>query len=115
MRDLLTALLELQELEIVLEESQIVHGDATAQVAVALTARIGRLRAGVSTQDLRRFDALRRSGPAVVRERGGTCGGCHLNVTRGDLNRMRRCEVDWVCPNCGRYLFLSEPRPSAVE
>ena len=115
MRDLLTALLELQDLGLVLAEAQLVRGDARAQVAVALTARIGRLRAGVSTQDLRRFDALRRSGPAVVRERGGTCGGCHLNVTRGDLNRMRRCEVDWVCPNCGRYLFLSEPRPSAVE
>jgi len=107
MRDLLTALLELQELEIVLEESRIVHGDAAPPAAAAVTARVRELRKRVPQHELKRFDALRRSGPAVVLEHSGTCGGCHLNVPKGDLNRMRRTEADWVCPNCGRYLLLT--------
>ena len=107
MRNLLTALLELQDLELVLEESRIVHGDDALPVTGEVEKRIRALRLAISTRELRRFDALRRGGPAVVREHDGTCGGCHLNVPRGDLNRMLRIEVDWLCPNCGRYLLVS--------
>lgn len=107
MRDLLKALLELQELEIVLEESRIVHGEAAPDTVAEVAARVRELRERVPQHDLKRFDALRRGGPAVVLEHGGTCDGCHLNVPRGDLNRMRRIEADWVCPNCGRYLLLT--------
>lgn len=107
MRDLLTALLELQELEIVLEESHIVHGDTAPPSAVLVEQRVKTLRHSVSPGELRRYNGLRRGGAAVVEERDGTCGGCHLNVPRGDLNRMLRLEVDWLCPNCGRYLLVS--------
>jgi predicted nucleic acid-binding Zn-ribbon protein len=107
MRDLVTALLELQELEIVLEESRIVHGDSALPAAAQVERRVGALRQAVPPSELRRYDALRRGGPAVVKEHDGTCGGCHLNVPRGDLNRMLRLEVDWLCPNCGRYLLVS--------
>jgi predicted nucleic acid-binding Zn-ribbon protein len=107
MRDLLTALLELQELEIVLEESRIVHRDAVLPSVAHVEERVRALRQLVSPGELRRYDALRRGGPAVVKEHDGSCGGCHLNVPRGDLNRMLRAEVDWVCPNCGRYLLVS--------
>jgi hypothetical protein len=108
MRDVLAALLELQELEIILEESRIVHGSVHLASAAQVETRVQRLRQTLPPQRLRRFDALRRVGPAVVHERGGTCNGCHLNVPRGDLNRMRRAEVEWVCPNCGRYLMLTD-------
>lgn len=107
MRDLLTALLELQELEIVLEESHIVHGDSVLPAAVRVEGRVKALRQSVPPGKLRRYDALRRGGPAVVKEHGGSCGGCHLNVPRGDLNRMLRTEADWLCPNCGRYLLVA--------
>jgi hypothetical protein len=107
MHDLLTALLELQELEIVLEESRIVHGDSVLASAARVEKRVKTLRQSVSVGELRRYDALRRGGPAVVKEHDGSCGGCHLNVPRGDLNRMLRIEADWLCPNCGRYLLVS--------
>jgi len=107
MRDLLTALLELQELEIVLEESRIVHGDALLPSAACVEKRVRALRQSVPSGRLRRYDALRRGGPAVVKEHDGSCGGCHLNVPRGDLNRMLRTEADWLCPNCGRYLLVT--------
>lgn len=107
MRDLLACLLELQELEIVLEECRIVHGDARIPATAGVEVRVRHLRQSVPPQELRRFDALRRLGPAVVHEQGGTCDGCHLNVPRGDLNRMRRTAAEWLCPNCGRYLILA--------
>jgi predicted nucleic acid-binding Zn-ribbon protein len=107
MQELLTALLELQELEIVLEESRIVHGDATLPSAVRVEVRVKALRQAVPPGELRRYDGLRRGGPAVVKEHDGSCGGCHLNVNRGDLNRMLRLEMDWLCPNCGRYLLVT--------
>ena len=44
MQELLTALLELQELEIVLEESRIVHGDAALPSAVRVEVRVKALR-----------------------------------------------------------------------
>jgi len=107
MRDLLASLLELQELEIILEECRIVHGDVRLPAAADVEVRVQHLRQSVPPPLLRRFDALRRLGPAVVHEQGGTCNGCHLNVPRGDLNRMRRTAAEWVCPNCGRYLMLT--------
>jgi predicted nucleic acid-binding Zn-ribbon protein len=107
MRDLVTALLELQELEIVLEESRIVHGAVALPAVAQIEKRVKALRQSVPPGELRRYDALRRGGPAVVKEQDGTCGGCHLNVPRGDLNRMLRLEIDWLCPNCGRYLRVT--------
>ncbi len=107
MRELLAILLELQDLELVLEESRIVHGETSPSAVARLETRIRCLRQSVPPDQLRRFDALRRAGPAVVPEDGGTCRGCHLNVPKGDLNRMRRTEMEWVCPNCGRYLLVT--------
>ena len=107
MRDVLMALLELQDLEIVLEESHIVHGDSALPSADQVEKRVQVLRQSVPPGELRRYAALRRGGPAVVKEQDGTCGGCHLNVNRGDLNRMLRLELEWLCPNCGRYLLVS--------
>ncbi len=107
MRDLLTTLLELQELEIVLEESRIVHGDSALASAAVVEQRVKAIRQSVPPGELRRYDGLRRGGAAVVKEHDGSCGGCHLNINRGDRNRMLRMEMAWVCPNCGRYLLVS--------
>lgn len=107
MRELVESLLLLQELEIVLQESRIVHGDAALSATAPIHEQIVRVRESLPSHDLKRFDALRRTGAGVVRETGGVCSGCHLNVPKGDLNRMLRGEVEWVCPNCGRYLLLA--------
>jgi predicted nucleic acid-binding Zn-ribbon protein len=109
MRKLAQALMDLQELELVRQESAIVHGKGADEKAADLDPEIRTLRAAVPPVILHRFDGYRRQhGAAVVREKGGVCLGCHLAVPQGDLNRMRREEIEWLCPNCGRFLLLSD-------
>ncbi len=36
---------------------------------------------------------------------GGTCGGCHLNISQITLDRARQGEVV-TCDNCSRFLYL---------
>jgi len=108
MRELAQALLDLQELEIVRQESTIVHGQDAAAKTADLAPEIQRLQERIPTQTLKRYTNFRRQhGMAVAREVDGVCLGCHLNVPQGDLNRMRREDMEWLCPNCGRFLVLS--------
>ena len=108
MRDLVTALRELQELEIIAEESRIVHRENVDEHMGDVMKRIQTLRDSLPTRHLRRFDGLKRTGVPVVREIDTVCTGCHLSVSRGDLNRMLRGDKDWLCPHCGRFLLLAE-------
>ena len=108
MREVVEKLLELQELELVREESRIVHQADAGSKLPDVEQRIERLREQIPDALLRRFDGHRRTGTAAVREQNGLCKGCMLNVTVGDRNRMRRGEMTWLCPNCGRFLLLSD-------
>ena len=107
MRELVANLLELQELEIIREESRIVHEGRFPEELAELEARIRRLRAAVPAESLKRYDGHRRNGLGAVREDDGTCTGCRLHVPMGDLQRMRHGLVPWICPNCGRFLLLA--------
>lgn len=107
MRELITSLLKLQGLEITLQESRIVFGDDVTPQMRSVEEQIRALRRSLPDTEIRRFDRLKRSGIPVVKERRGVCSGCHLNIPRGDLNRMARDDLEWVCPNCGRFLLLS--------
>jgi predicted nucleic acid-binding Zn-ribbon protein len=106
-RDIIESLIRLQELELILTESRILHaGEVPASVAELETV-IEDNRRSIDKTFLKRYDMLRRNGMGVTQEIGGVCGGCRLNVNQGDLNRMRRGEMTWACPNCGRFLLLS--------
>ncbi len=108
MREVIASLMHVQDLELVLEESNILHRgrqpDADLKV---LQSKIETLRQTVPASTLRRYDMLRRNGLAVTREEGGLCTACRLNVPKGDLNRMRNGIKEWMCPNCGRFVLLS--------
>ena len=110
MHDLVLALLELQELEIILQESRIVHGQKRPEKVDNVESRVEKLRGEIPVSFLKRYDGLRRSGLGAVREFEGLCNGCHLKVPMGDLNRMRRGKMPWICPNCGRFFLLSEEK-----
>lgn len=99
----------LQELELILAETRILHQEAPgAPDTTAFEAKLAQARNRISGEHLRRYDLLRRNHQlAVVREKAGTCTGCNLNVPQGDLNRMRRGGMDWVCPNCARFILLA--------
>ncbi len=108
MREIIQTLHTLQELEIVLRESDILHENRVPDTAEKTSARIRELRKTVPEDILRRFDALRRNGTAVSTETAGVCSACRLNIPIGDLNRMRKEQIPWICPNCGRFVLLSE-------
>ena len=107
MRDVLEVLLELQELELVLRESRIVHKQQSPDSVAGVEEKIDGLRKQIPPRHLKRYDVLKRNGPGVARELNGVCSSCRLNVPVGDRNRMRRGDMQWTCPNCGRFLLLS--------
>ncbi len=103
-----STLFHLQELELIRDESRIVHHSGAPDDLAGLEKEIAAVRADMDESALKRYDLLRRSGAAVVRVPGGICNGCRLSVSKGDLNRMRKNQIPPVCPNCGRFLFFDE-------
>lgn len=96
-------------MELVLEESRILHQSDLPASMADLESKITVSRKGIGKDWLVRYDRLRRNGLGVAAEHGGVCNACHLNVNVGDLNRMRRGEMAWICPHCARFLLLEEP------
>ena len=107
MQDIVESLMRLQELELVLTESRILHAGDQPDSVAELERKVTACRHAIAPVYITRYDRLRRNGLGVTREIGGVCGGCRLNVNQGDLNRMRRGEMPSSCPNCGRFLLLS--------
>lgn len=95
-------LYELQELEIVLAEGRIVHGEDAEMEK--LDRQVAALRDRIEPLALARFDRLSQYGMAVVAVRGGMCLGCNITIPVGDLNRMRTGKAEPVCPHCGRFV-----------
>lgn len=72
-------------------------------------ARRATLAAGVAPDRLAMYEHLRSShgGVAVSRLDGGRCGGCHLDLSRSELEALRAVPEGEAgeCPNCGRLLL----------
>ncbi len=114
MRQDMISLMELQECELILHESAILHDRKAANPErEALETRCRQIRAGISLETLRRYDKLRTVGLGIVREVNGFCNACRLNITIGDLNRMRTGKMTTECPNCGLFLLLSDSNKPA--
>ena len=43
---------------------------------------------------------------AIAKLNGLRCEGCHLDLSRGEVDQMKRLPADELveCPNCGRLL-----------
>jgi predicted nucleic acid-binding Zn-ribbon protein len=108
MRNIVEKLMEMQELELVVHESEILHKSQEEAGTKALRKQIDDIAAEIPPEPLQRYRKLRSAGLAVVDEEGGICLGCRLNIPRGDLNRMRTGKAPWMCPNCSKFLLLSE-------
>ncbi|MCU1392961.1 MAG: hypothetical protein JWM34_1389 [Ilumatobacteraceae bacterium] len=78
-----------------------------AEIASSLVAS-NALRAEFDTATLSRYDSMRlaHNGIAVAKLNGLRCEGCHLDLSRGEVDDMKRLPADeWVeCSNCGRLL-----------
>lgn len=108
MRETVAKLMKAQELELVIQESDILHKNDAAQDIRTLQTQIGELLDDVPPEHRQRYLKLRTAGLAVVNESGGICLGCRTSIPKGDLNRMYSGKTPWMCPHCGRFALLSE-------
>lgn len=65
--------------------------------------------ADVDAADLEKYEKLRsqHAGVAIAEIRHGVCGGCHMDVSPGEMDAIKRLPSDQVaeCPNCTRLLL----------
>lgn len=98
-----------------LEERGRALADALAEAERAITAELEAvlaereaIAATVPADLLARYDTLRAQlqGIAVAPLTGGSCGGCHLQLSAVELDRIRRQPPDALvtCEECGRLL-----------
>ena len=106
MAEKLNLLLELQELDLVLKEAKIVHGEEPD--TERLQERIAEIRSGLDVPTLSRYDRLISHGVSVVHEQSGMCMGCNLSIPVGDRNRIRSGKLEPICPHCGKFLIVSD-------
>lgn len=109
-KDELKHLLKLQELEIVLEESQIVHGENHDQDTAKIETKITNLRKKISVKTLSTYDRLRKKGLGIAREVELRCKSCHMPMALSVVNAMKDSVNAPQCPNCNVIIF-----PSAFE
>ncbi len=66
------------------------------------------LRSTFDEATLKQYDTMRNNhnGVAIAKLNGLQCDGCHLDLSRGEVDAMKRLPEDEVveCPNCGRLL-----------
>ncbi|MCU1387264.1 MAG: hypothetical protein JWL72_602 [Ilumatobacteraceae bacterium] len=88
-------------------QAAIARSASDADIAASLVTRDA-LRAEFDAPTLARYDSMRvaHNGIAVAKLNGLRCEGCHLDLSRGEVDDMKRLPADeWVeCSNCGRLL-----------
>ncbi len=84
---------------------------ATAASEADLAAKIierDSIRASLDAATVGRYDSMRaqHNGVAIAKLNGLRCEGCHLDLSRGEVDDIKRSPADDLpeCPNCGRLL-----------
>lgn len=73
-----------------------------------IQAKRAQVSAGINTDLLKRYDALRRSkqGRAVSKVEQNSCQWCRVVLTPSELQRVRTATTELqTCSNCGRILY----------
>ena len=100
----LSTLLKIQELELVLKESAIVHEDKDLETA-EIEKQISSLKSDVPEKILNHYEKFKKNGLGIAQEIDGRCRACHMTIPVGNLNRIQSGKDEPVCPNCGVYIF----------
>lgn len=103
----LSTLLKIQELELVLKESAIVHPDKDLETK-ELQKQIDELKSQVSERDLKHFERVKKNGLGITQEVDGRCKACHMSIPVGNLTRINNGSDEPKCPNCHVFIFTSE-------
>ena len=94
-------LFKLQEYQLILKESQIVHGKISEVDIQPIKQKIQEVRSQLSEGILEVFD-----NKGIHREVKGHCNGCHVSITKGDLVRLTKLKTLPQCPFCKSLLYL---------
>ena len=85
-----------------------VASDAGAEEEAELAARRDAARSALNGEELALYDAhrARHDGIGIARLDGLRCSGCHLDMSRGEVDAFKRLPDDELveCPQCGRVL-----------
>lgn len=103
----LSTLLKIQELELVLKESAIVHPDKDLETE-GLQKQIEDLKGDVPERYLKHFERVKKNGLGITQEVDGRCKACHMNIPVGNLSRINNGSDEPKCPNCHVFIFTSE-------
>jgi hypothetical protein len=109
---------EMASLEAELAAAELVVTGAEADLAVAVAeldtqasahrAQRGALAAQLPAELMKRYEAMRKDyqGVAVARLQGTRCTGCHLDLSRTEVEAVRATPIGQIsdCPQCGRIL-----------
>lgn len=105
LKEELQNLLRVQDLELTLEESLIVHGKNHEHNTTKVEEEIAELRAKISARTQNTYDRLRKKGIGIAREVGLRCKSCHMPMSISLVNAMRDAKQAPQCPNCNVILY----------
>jgi predicted nucleic acid-binding Zn-ribbon protein len=81
---------------------------ASAAELADTIARRDAMRAALDPDALKRYDTtrLQHNGVAIAKLNGLRCEACHLDLSRGEVDNIKRLGPEELpeCPNCGRLL-----------
>ena len=97
---ILYQLLKIQDYELIVRESEIVHNKKTGYDSIK--EKINALREQIDNDILKIYNVK-----GVNRELNGCCNGCHMNISKGELSRLIKNQDKLpFCPSCHSLLFL---------
>ena len=101
----LSTLLKIQDLEIVLKESSIVHTDNDVETD-DIQSQIDELKSQVPERQLRHYERVKKNGLGIAQEIQGRCKACHMSIPVGTITNIQSEKAEPICPNCNIYIFL---------
>ena len=101
----LSTLLKIQDLEIVLKESSIVHTNNDVETD-DIQAQIDELKSQVPERQLKHYERVKKNGLGIAQEIQGRCKACHMSIPVGTITNIQSEKSEPICPNCNIYIFL---------
>lgn len=111
MHKLTKQLLRIQNLELAVRESDVIHRHLNGSpVRSGLKEKVEELKKKVRHDIIANYDRLGsryeiRVSP-MMRE---TCTGCFMKLPKADALEVMKGNSTYNCPNCGRFLYFEEP------
>ncbi|MCM8541782.1 MAG: C4-type zinc ribbon domain-containing protein [Lentisphaeraceae bacterium] len=120
----LSTLLKIQDLELVLKESSIVHPDIDLETediqaegedtqaddiltqAEDIQAQIDELKKNVPERQFKQYDKVKKNGLGIAQEIQGRCKACHMAIPIGTITSIQAGKSEPLCPSCNVYIFL---------